>query len=96
MQIQSNTIAIGSQVLGGQVQMHWPLHHSISSLATDCSGEHLLPRIRQMDNLWKSLLVVVPSSSPVCLARALPNFFTSAMALGCQAPRLVYNVYYTS
>ena len=46
------------------------------------------PRIRQIDSFWKSLLVVVASSSPVCLARALPNFFTSAMALGCQAPRL--------
>ena len=72
----------------------YKVHHTISSPRTDCSGGRLLlnraalPRIRQMDNLWKSLLVVVPSSSPVWVAKALPNFLSSAMALGCQAPRL--------
>ena len=94
MSIQSNTIAIASQVQDCQVQRLWLLHHSISSPTTDCSGGHLLlnraafPRIRQMESLWNSLEVVVLSSSPVCLAKALPSFFTSEMALGCQAPRL--------
>ena len=74
--------------------MKWLLHHSTSSPCTICSGGHLLlnkaalPLIKQIDNLWKSLEVVVVSSSPVCLARALPSFLTSAMAEGCQAPRL--------
>ena len=31
-------------------------------------------------------LVVVACSSPVCLARALPSFLTSAMAVWCRAP----------
>ena len=82
-QIKSNTIAIGSQVQGGQVQMHWLVHHYL----IPCHGLWRALVVEQgsvaphqadgqvvQDNHWKSLLVVVPSSSPVCLARALPNF----------------------
>ena len=46
------------------------------------------PRIKQSDSFWKRREIVELSSSPVCLAKALPSLFTSATALGCQAPRL--------
>ena len=45
------------------------------------------PRIREIESLWNSFWVVLLSSSPVCLANMLPNFFIWTTALGCQAPR---------
>ena len=77
-----------------QVQRKYLVHHTISSLWTEPSEGLLLlnraafPRIRHTESFWNSLEMVVPSSSPVCLAKALPSLFTSATALGCQAPRL--------
>ena len=47
-----------------------------------------LPRIRATDSCWKSLWMVVLSSSPFCRASALPSFATSVTAVGCHAPRL--------
>ena len=69
------------------------VHHVNSSpIVTGSGGLRLLnkaalPFTREMESRWKSLWMVVLSSSPVCLARALPSFFSSAMAEGCQAPR---------
>ena len=45
------------------------------------------PRIREIESLWNSFWVVLLSSSPVCLANMLPNFFIWTTALGCQKPR---------
>ena len=47
-----------------------------------------LPRIKATESFWKSLWMVTPSSSPFCLARALPSFDTSATAVLCHAPKL--------
>ena len=47
-QIKSNTIAIGSQVQGGQVQMHWLVHHYL----IPCHG------------LWRALVVEQGSVAP--------------------------------
>ena len=75
-------------------RFHCFLHHWSSSPASNWSGGHrllksaALPRIKQMDSLWNRRLMVMPSSSPECLAKALPSFFISAMAEECQAPRL--------
>ena len=69
------------------------VHHVNSSPDVTGSGglrllnKAALPFTREMESRWKSLWMVVLSSSPVCLARALPSFFSSAMAVGCQAPR---------
>ena len=71
-----------------------PPHHPIpSSLSTAALGLRLFiraafPFTRAMDSCWKRCLVVVDSSSPVCLASRLPSFFTSRIAGLCQAPRL--------
>ena len=84
-----------SDVLGRiQLEKYLLLHHSSSLLDGSCSGGQrllnraALPLIKHTESLWNSRLMVTPSSSPVCLARALPILFSSVMALGCQAPRL--------
>ena len=42
-----------------------------------------LPRINETESFWKSCWIVVVSSSPVCLARALPSFWICSTAVGC-------------
>ena len=44
------------------------------------------PRIRATDSFWKGRLISTDSSSPFWRALALPSFFTSLIALLCQAP----------
>ena len=69
-------------------------HQTISSPRAASSGglrllkRAALPRTKQTDSFWNRRQIVLLSSSPVCLAKALPSLFTSATALGCQAPRL--------
>ena len=46
-----------------------------------------LPLMRAMDNFWKRREISWPSSSPVCLALALPSFLICATPVLCQAPR---------
>ena len=44
------------------------------------------PRIRATDSFWKGRLISTDSSSPFWRALAFPSFFTSLIALLCQAP----------
>ena len=46
-----------------------------------------LPRIKDTDIFWKSWLIVTDSSSPVCLAKALPSFFICSTAVACHPPK---------
>ena len=46
-----------------------------------------LPRWRRIPNLPQRWEIASPSGCPVCLARALPSFFTSRSAEACHPPK---------
>ena len=48
--------------------------------------EGRVPLMRSRDSFWKRWRIVLSSSSPDCLARALPSFWICSIATLCHLP----------